>query len=201
MSWQALGDEGALLARDGALVAAGGSRRAAVEALVACGATVVVLDDGLGPHGVDVNVGIEVVDARFPEARGPLPVGERRPRQRRADFVVWTHVDHRFPAPAGALVAVARPGPWQPFAPRGPVAAVAGLGRQADLLRFGDLCVDRFRALADHQAVDRALAGEICRWADGLPVVTTAKDAVRWEGDVTWRDVEVTCVGPGLDRL
>lgn len=200
-SWRALGDEGALLARDGALVAAGGSRRAAVEALVDMGATVVVLDDGLGSHGVTVDVGVEVVDARFPTARGPLPVGERRPRQRPADVAVWTHVDERFPAPPGAVVAVARPGPWVPAVPLGPVAAVAGLGRQADFLCFGDLLVDRFRALADHQPVDRALAAEIARWADGLPVVTTAKDAVRWDGVVAWRDIVVTCVGSGLDRL
>jgi tetraacyldisaccharide-1-P 4'-kinase len=194
-TWRELGDEGALLARDGALVAVGPDRRAAVERLVALGADVIVLDDGLGAHGVDLTLAIEVVDARFPSARGPLPAGERRPWLRPPDRTVWTHVEPRFPAPAAVAVASARPGPWHSGAPAGPVAAVAGLGRQADLLRFGDLCVDRFLALRDHCPVDAQRAASIAAWAGGLPVVTTAKDAIRWEGAVCWRDIELDVVG------
>ncbi len=190
-----LGDEGALFAADGHRVAAGPDRRATVERLLANGATVIVLDDGLGSHPVRSLVDIEIVDARFPTARGPLPAGERRPNARPGQVVVWTHVSALFPAPAGAVVATARPGPWVAEPPSGSVAAFAGLGRSADIAQFGDLAIARFRALRDHQGISDASLDGLITWADGLPLVTTAKDAVRLplhrRHEVNWRDVTV----------
>ena len=193
-----LGDEGALLAAAGAEVAAGPDRVAAVAALVARGVEVVLLDDGLSVHGVVADLVLGVVDARFPGARGPLPAGERRELEAvpdRVDLVVVHHGDGRFAFPGHA--ATRSPGPWVSGSgatggPAGPVAVWAAVGRGADVLASLDLEVARARLDPDHHVPDerslRAFAGD-------LPLVCTAKDAVRLPASLRatawWRDVEV----------
>jgi 3-deoxy-D-manno-octulosonic-acid transferase len=170
-----LGDEGALLAEAGAEVAAGPDRVAAVQALAARGVAVVLLDDGPGAPLVRDLV-LEVVDARFPGARGALPAGEGRAPLSGVDLVLVTH-GGRFEAP-GHVVS-RRMGSWIGGRPEGPVALWTGVGRGADVLasvqesgvRVAKVWLAADHALADERAL-QAFAGD-------LPLVCTAKDAVR----------------------
>ena len=63
----------------------------------------------------------------------------------------------------------------------------------ADFVEGLDVQVYTHRALADHQPIDQRLAGELLKWADGRPLVCTAKDYVRLPSflaeKVWWRDV------------
>jgi tetraacyldisaccharide-1-P 4'-kinase/3-deoxy-D-manno-octulosonic-acid transferase len=184
-----VGDEGALLAAAGALVAAGRDRRRAAQRLVEAGATCVVLDDGLRHTEVARDLDIVVVDARFPSARGPLPAGERRPSPSPRDgFVLVHHGGGLFDTPG--LPAGRTPDRWTPRRPDGPVAAFAGIARPADFLATLDVPVARFLALPDHAPLDEEL---LRRFAGELPLVCTAKDAARLPSDmqnrVAWRDV------------
>lgn len=205
--WEHLGDEGALHARDGHLVAAGRDRREGARRLVEAGATVLVLDDGLRDRHLRHDLRIGVVDARYPTGRSPFPKGEGRPVGR-LDAVVVHHASDRFPyAPAGLPWAQAfrRPGPWRGSVPEGPVAAFAGLGRPADLLATLGVPVARFRALPDHRAIDEALGRELLRWAHPLPLVCSEKDAVRLpavlRGRVAWRGIELEIEPHAADWL
>ncbi len=200
-----LGDEGALLAADDLLVAAGPDRIAGARALVDAGADVILLDDGLQHRRLFRDLDIVVVDARFPTGRSSLPAGEGREQgiPARADLVVVHHVSELFPAPetdVPQLVLRRIPGPWNREGLRGPVAVFAGIGRPADFLEDLDLEVARFRALADHQPVADELARELVAWADGLPLVCTAKDAVRLpeslKNRVWWRDIALEGESP-----
>ena len=193
-----LGDEGTVLYRAGFLVAARPDRVAAARELRGQGADVILLDDGLQHRRLHRDLEVVVVDARFPTGRSSLPAGEGRedPVPARADLVVIHHGDQGFRVPRSRVptVTVERiPGPWSRPGLVGPVAAFAGIGRPADFLETLELPVDRFRALRDHQPIDGALAADLLRWADGLPLVCTAKDAVRlsskMEDRVWWRDV------------
>lgn len=207
-----LGDEGALFAADGFLVAAGPDRVACGRALEAAGATVIVLDDGLQHRRLHRDVDLCVVDARYPAGRGLIPAGERREREIvpvRVDGVIVHHAsatDHRLGIDVGVPVARAHRsfGPWRrggarATAPDRPVAAFAGIGRPADFLAGVGAPVARFRALGDHQPVDAAVAAELEVWAADLPLVTTAKDHVRLPEPLrsrVWsRDVEVELIG------
>lgn len=192
-----LGDEGALLAAAGALVAAGPDRRAAVAALVARGVDVVLLDDG-GATGVAADLTLLVLDARFPHARGPLPAGERRGWEAvpdDADLVLVHHGDERFAFPGHPVTRT--PTGWRrgdaPSAPPpGPVALWTGVGRGADVLAGLDVPVARAWLDADHATRTGA---ELAAFAGGLPLVCTGKDAARLDGEVRagvwWRDVGV----------
>lgn len=203
-----MGDEGALFARDGHLVAAG-DRVAGARELVEAGATVVVLDDGLHAAELAHDRRILVVDARYPGGRGPFPAGEGRRIEGPLDGIVVHHAAPPFAyAAAGVPLvhAVRRPGPWhrgdQPAALTGPVAAFAGIGRPADWLASIDHPVLRFRALRDHQPIDEALADELLAWAGAFPLVCTEKDAVRWPASrppVWWRPLELI-LGPDAER-
>jgi 3-deoxy-D-manno-octulosonic-acid transferase len=188
-----VGDEGALLASVGARVAAGPDRVAAARRLVEDGATVILLDDGLGARGLHRDLDVAVVDARFPGARGMLPAGERREREpvpARADLVLVHHGGGLFSFPG--LPVRRSPSAWTPRRPEGPVAALAGIGRPADFLASLDVPVARFLALPDHGALD---ARQLREWAAGLPIVCTAKDAVRLpellRPQACWRDVDL----------
>jgi tetraacyldisaccharide 4'-kinase len=179
-----LGDEGALFAEAGFLVSAGADRVAAARTLMEAGADVILLDDGLQHRHLARDLDIVVVDARFPGGRMAIPAGEAREVgiPARADLVVVHHAGDGFEvAPTNLpMVQVRRvAGPWSRGGLTGPVAAFAGIGRPADFLDDLEFDVARFRALADHQHLDPALCDSLLAWADGLPLVCTAKDAVR----------------------
>lgn len=200
-----IGDEGAVLVAAGARVAAGPDRVEGARRLRDAGATVVLLDDGLAARGLHRDLDIAVIDARFPGARGLLPAGERRETTfvpDRVDLVLVHHGDGRFGFPGEP--ATRRPGPWSRI-PEGPVAAVSGIGRPADFLASLDVPVARFLALPDHAPFDPATTERILRWADGLPIVCTGKDAVRMPERLRrrafWRDVEVGLPEALLARL
>jgi tetraacyldisaccharide-1-P 4'-kinase len=71
----------------------------------------------------------------------------------------------------------------------------AGVAQPADFRDSLTVEVARFRRLPDHSVITPALAADLEAWAGGLPMVTTAKDAVRVEGPLGeclfWRDVSV----------
>jgi len=196
-----LGDEGAVHARAGATVAAGPDRVRGLRALVERGVTVVVLDDGVMRGDIALDLCLLVVDARFPRARGPLPVGERRPgREPWRTVLVATHTSERWPAPAGAFGLVRRPGPWmrgeeRAPAPVGPVVAFAGIGRPVDFFDSLEVEVASAVALPDHAPIDGPTFAALQAEAAGRPLVTTGKDAARLSvgarSRVWWRDVEV----------
>ena len=205
-----LGDEGALLARD-FLVAASPDRYQAGLALVEAGATVVVLDDGLQHRQLYRDVDLTVVDARFGQARGLIPAGERREWRAVPNRVTGVIVEHGdglvqdVGAEKQVVFAQRQPGPWyrghKPAeAPDGEVAAFAGIARPADFLASLEICVARFRALKDHQRIDDSLADELEKWGADLPLLCTAKDWVRlpepMRSRVWWRDVLLQVKNP-----
>lgn len=207
-----LGDEGAVHARAGAWVAAGPQRAEGVRRLVDQGVTIVVLDDGADRGDVAIDHRIEVVDARFPGARGPLPAGERRPRSTvPPDVVVATHVGAGFPAPSGAIALSRTPGPWMrgdepASAPSGAVVAFAGIGRPVDFFdSLDDVDVAETVALGDHAPIDAATWAHLTARADGRALVTTGKDAARLtpsqRASVWWRDVEIDLPDAVLARV
>ncbi|NCG21824.1 MAG: tetraacyldisaccharide 4'-kinase [Rhodobacterales bacterium] len=194
-----LGDEGAMLAEQGWTVAAHPDRVQAAQALADQGVTVIILDDGLQRRHLHRDVDLVVVDGRFPHARGWLPAGDAReaPIPERADGVIY---HHERPGGAVGALAVRRPGPWfhsgtQGTLPAGPVAAFAGIGHPGEF--FGQLNrAARCWALRDHQPVSEALASALLTWANGAPLVCTAKDHARLPASlrdrVWYRDIELT---------
>jgi len=203
-----LGDEGALHALAGHLVAAGPDRVACGHLLVDAGATVVLVDDGLQHRRLHRDLDLAVVDARFVDAAGMLPEGWRREPDAvpaRVHGVIVHHGGPRsWPWAQPVAYATRHFGPWfhgdeTAREPRGPVAAFSGVARAGDVLSGLDVPVEAFRDLGDHARIDEALAGELVRWAQGRPLVCTAKDRVRMPGwlaaEVWWRDVELQLDG------
>lgn len=206
-----LGDEGALLAAAGAVVAAAPDRVAAARALVEAGVSVIVLDDGLQHRRLHRDLDLAVIDARFPSARGLLPMGERRelwPVPARVDLVLVQHQSALFDAPG--LPVIRTLGPWRSAAgpsepPEGSVLAFCGIGRPADFLASLDRPVGDFVPLADHQPLTEGLAATLLARAEGRPLVCTAKDAVRLPPSLRavtwWRDVSLELPDGLLERL
>jgi tetraacyldisaccharide 4'-kinase len=170
-----LGDEGALFALRGYVVAAHADRWRAVDALADC--SVILLEDGLQCSGVAVDFRIATVDARYPAGRGPFPAGEAREPFAQADLTIAHHVDGRFPAPAGALRAERRAGVWnRPL--DGPICAFAGIARPADF--FAGLPVGTpVRSFADHHRYSASDVQDLLAWAGGRSLATTDRDQVR----------------------
>lgn len=202
-----LGDELAMLARRGLPVVSCPDREKGVAAAAAAGAKLAVLDDAFQARAVGRDLDIVVLDARWPDGGGPIPVGTRRvPRAALAAAdVIWTH--HGAP-PAWARAA-ARPdalfvesslvplawwhrGQRLPLAalPARPVAALAGIARPSGffrLLRRMGLHLAHTQVFADHHAFGwRDLQG-IEAWKEDYVVVVTEKDAARLpEGLSLW---------------
>ncbi|MEO0604880.1 MAG: tetraacyldisaccharide 4'-kinase, partial [Myxococcota bacterium] len=202
-----IGDEGAVHARAGGLVAADPDRARAVDALVKHGVTAIVVDDGMLRGDVVFDLSLVVVDARFPGARGPLPAGERRPGHLAATWQLATHTGPGFPPPPGTLPIDRTPGPWMqgdvPSAPPpGPVVAVAGIARPADFFDSLEIPVAQRIALRDHAPID---LGWIERRAEGRALVMTGKDAARLSptdrARVWWRELDVGLPEPILAEL
>ena len=194
----AVGDEAVLLARrTGCPVSAGPERPAAARALLADGASdLIISDDGLQHYPLARDIEILVVDGqrRFGNGR-LLPAGPlREPLSRVAavDLIACNgppnpgeHALHpqleaaRPLAPSGAAVGGAGAGQARrlsDFAP-GPVHAVAGIGnpqRFFDALRAAGLAVIE-HPLPDHHAFHAADLD----FADPYPVLMTEKDGVK----------------------
>ncbi len=160
-----LGDEGAVLAQEGFRVVAGPLEEG-MERLRTV--DVVVVEDGLQRRRYALTVAIH--DARYPRARGPFPAGEDRGALQEPDWSVWVR------GAGPGLRGWFEPGPWSAPLPARYVA-FAGIGRPADF--FATLDAVATRAFPDHHRYGPADLRSLERWADGLPLVCTTRDAVR----------------------
>lgn len=203
-----VGDEALLLARSLPQVpVAVGERREEAAALVSGGCTVFLLDDGFQHLRVRRGVDLLLVDvSRAADLHAP-PVGRLReglPAARRAHAILATRGSAAdLPAPLSRY-AVGRPVVgvlflWEP-APLGgrpfaawddlqgkPLAAFAGIGHPEAFFgqaRSHGLTLTSCRSFPDHATPDpRRLAlvlGDAKR-ADAQAVLTTEKDAIKWE--------------------
>jgi tetraacyldisaccharide 4'-kinase len=177
-----LGDEGSMLAARGHAVAAATRRGEAVDALVRHGCTVVLLDDGRQSTEVARDLDVEVIDGRYPGARGLLPMGERRTRTWGDGEVCLVHHPEAWPERPEAHIAVRRRvGPWRrggrpaPSGPGGAVAVWLGVGHPEEVLGGLDVPVAAQRIHPDHSRPPDDLA----TWLQGRPLVCTEKDRVR----------------------
>ncbi len=202
-----LGDELAMLARRGLPVVSSPDRFAGVAAAARGGARLAVLDDAFQARAVARDLDIVVLDARWPDGGGPIPVGTRRGLRsglRRAD-VIWSH---HGPPPEWARLharddalwveSVLEPVAWRfrgerlPLGalPARPVAALAGIARPSGffrLLRRMGLPVAATRVFQDHHAFGWRDLQAIEAWKDDYVVVVTEKDAARLpEGLSLW---------------
>lgn len=205
--WRRLGDEGALHARDGSLVAAGPDWSACVAALVTRGCDFVLLDDGLDALEVVAARRWWVVDAAAPTGGAALPSGEARWRRvpDQADGVVLFGAGWSPPRGLPVVQAEREVGPWMRGdavieAPSDPIAIFAAVSRPEAVGRSWGRPDARLRVLPDHAPLDEAILNELAAWADGLPLFCTAKDQVRlpapWGDRVGWRDATARLINP-----
>ncbi len=176
-----LGDEGAMLALRWS-VAASARRSEAVQALAAHGCTVVLLDDGRQAVEIHRDLEVEVVDGRYPGARGVLPAGERRTEGWGDGDVLLVHHPEAWPErPPGSVAVQRRPGPWlrggEPVAegPQEPVAVWLAIGHPEEVLAGLDVEVGALRVDPDHAWPPADLSA----WVGTRPLVCTEKDRVR----------------------
>jgi tetraacyldisaccharide 4'-kinase len=187
------GDEPVLIARDtGARVRVDRDRVAAARALAAAGCDVVVCDDGLQHARLARDIEIEVIDGRRRYGNGRLlPAGPLREpvergatcdfrvlnvgsdAERAAGFGEWP----MWLAPGDAVPMLGgRPQPLSTFAGQR-VHAVAGIG---DPERFFAMLRDLGIAVVPHAFGDHhAYVADDLRFGSDLPVLMTAKDAVK----------------------
>jgi tetraacyldisaccharide-1-P 4'-kinase len=190
-----LGDEGALFAHSGFLVATCRNRRLAALALEQTGATIIVMDDGLQQGLLIPSRRVAVVDDRFPEAHGLIPAGYRRTWS-----VSPSNIDlsvHLNGARVGTY-GVYRWGPWRKGTeevetpPKRPAIAFSAIARPEDfLLELGDRIED-FRCFPDHHRITPVEWQSLLAWAGGRSMICTAKDWIRLDRQqqsvVFWRD-------------
>ncbi|MGY1529582.1 tetraacyldisaccharide 4'-kinase [Luteimonas sp. A649] len=199
------GDEPVLIARQAeARVRVDRNRAAAARALAAAGCDIVVCDDGLQHYALARDIEIEVIDGRRRHGNGlPQPAGPmREPAERGAgcDFrVLNAGSDPDIAAGFGEWPMWLAPGdavpllggrnrPLSAFAGQR-VHAVAGIGdpeRFFSMLRALDIAVVP-HAFADHHAY----VADDLRFGSDLPVLMTAKDAVKCAAFVTERHYAV----------
>lgn len=192
-----VGDEPCLVRQvTGAPVAVGRDRAAGAALLAARGVDVLVADDGLQNPGIRADVEICVIDGerRFGNGR-LLPAGPLREPPDRLDRVDFRVANGGVAGPgevpmrlAGDSAVALRDGAVRPlsaFAGQR-VHAVAGIGHPprffASLRAFGIEVVEH--AFADHHAFRAADLA----FGDDLPVLMTAKDAVKWQPFARPRD-------------
>ena len=198
-----LGDELVLLSRRGHAVVSAPNRESGIAAAAQRGDRVAILDDGLQVRSVARDVEIIVIDARWPDGGGPIPVGTRRvPRAwlGKAD-VVWTN--HGAPPAwvrehvrSGVVFVQAqyRPVAWLrrgarlPLAsiPARPAVALAGIARPEGFfrqLRALGIDIRRTMVFPDHHAFSWGDLQSIEAWQDDYLVITTEKDAARLPAD------------------
>ncbi len=216
-----LGDEAAMLARDGFLVVSCPDRLQGATRAVQLGAQLCVLDDGLQQRDLAVDLDVITVDGLRPDAGGPLPVGERR--EGRAALgrgaVIWSQ---RGPLPpllepwlgqALRVQSALRPVGWLhdgvqlPLGegPRGRVAVLVGIARPGAFLR--QLVALGLVPAQRHIRPDHAWYSpqEIEAWrslAKRLPLVTTEKDLSRLPDDLpAWALRMELCIERGEEAL
>jgi tetraacyldisaccharide 4'-kinase len=198
----ACGDEPLLLARDAPVVVAH-DRVAGAAMAVGQGAKLIIMDDGLQNPSLTKNLRIAVVDCGFGIGNGCcLPAG---PLRAPLDLQ-WPHVDAVLLVGEGAAgetvahlaVAAGKPLVRMRLVPdataigalRGkPLLAFAGIGRPEKFfatLREAGLDVRVTRAFSDHHAYGPAdVTGlSVIARDEGLTLVTTEKDAVRYPAEV-----------------
>jgi tetraacyldisaccharide 4'-kinase len=214
------GDEAVMAARSTGLPVVAGADRASGAALLrSLGVRLVLCDDGLQHHALGRDLEIAVVDGRRGFGNGRLlPAGPLREAPERLASVDWVvfhgtaadadRVAARDAAPRrrqgreGVVIMRLEPGSAQPLtaqvAPRplsdfaaAPVHAVAGIGdpdRFFGMLRAAGLSPVE-HAFPDHHPY----AARELRFGDGLPVLMTAKDAVKCRkfADPLWWEVPV----------
>lgn len=202
-----LGDEAEMLARRGQPVASAPDRHAAVVQAARSGAKVAVLDDGFTARGLERQLEVVVLDGRWPDGGGPIPVGTRRvPRGwlNRAD-VVWSNHGAvpawaRAAARSDALFVEAElvPVAWLHRGVRRPLdalparhcVAMAGIARPEAFfrtLRALGVDVRQRHIFPDHHAFGWPDLQAIEAWKDDHNVLVTEKDAARLpEGLSVW---------------
>lgn len=199
------GDEPVLIARQAeARVRVDRDRVAAARALVAAGCDIVVCDDGLQHYALARDLEVEVIDGRRRHGNGlPIPAGPMREpaaRGEACDFRVLnagsdpdlTAGFGEWPmwlAPGDAVPLVGgRPRPLADFAGQR-VHAVAGIG---DPERFFTMLRELGIAVVPHAFPDHhAYGADDLRFGSDLPVLMTAKDAVKCAAFVTDRHYAV----------
>ena len=180
-----LGDELEMLRRQGISVISAPDRVAGAREAARRGARLVILDDGFQHRRLHRELDLVCIDARWPDGRGPIPVGWRREpwsALTRAHWIWEHHAGLPWEAPLPELPRVRSrliPTGWlqgghhRPLpALRGAVDVVVGIARPegflATLIRMG-LEIRSLRILPDH--------GEIGPVPSGA--VMTEKDAAR----------------------
>ena len=190
-----LGDEGAYFASKGFLVAACRDRVQAAQALQDAGVDIIVMDDGLQQGLLKATLRVSVTDDRFPEAHGVIPAGYRRSWSMEPTD---THISVHMNGPRLGTYGVHHWGPWRkgdvetplPKGVRG--VAFSAVARPEDFRLELDHRVADFRCFPDHHQLtdDEWLA--LLRWANGRPLLCTAKDwarlTVEQRGAVFWRE-------------
>lgn len=180
-----LGDEAVLLARQTRVpVAAGPVRTEAARLLIDAGCDVIISDDGLQHYALARDIEIAVIDAVRGLGNGRcLPAGPLREpptRLRTVDLVIANGpgsplTSYRFDLVAQPLQPLAHTDAATPAA--GPVHAIAGIGNPQrffdELRRQGFQPIEH--AFPDHH---RFQPDEL-KFADGLPILMTSKDAVK----------------------
>lgn len=197
-----MGDDAYLYARDGHEVATGPRRKSCCALLLERRVDVVVLEDGLQQTEIAADWRIEVVDADYPGARGPLPAGERRARQGPVDVTVCLNGRGAPQAVEGSLERQWHRGERE-YEPPLTVALFAGTGRPAVVKDAVGGRVARFMAVRNHAPIGLDAWDRLRRWAGDLPLATTAKDYARiahlpGADQVWWLDQAATFEDPSL---
>ena len=201
-----VGDEPCLIRASGASVAVGRDRPAAARLLLEAGCDVLLADDGLQHYRLARDMEICVIDGvrRFGNGR-LLPLGPLREplsRLRDVDFRVCNGgaaADGEVPMRLeGGIARALAGGREQPLAAwRGQrVHAVAGIGNPQ---RFFDSLRAQGIEVIEHSFADHhAFAPSELEFGDGLPLLMTAKDAVKCHAFARdhWWSVPVRAVLP-----
>lgn len=220
-SAEQLGDELEMLRRRGIPVVSAPVRVKGAREAARRGARWIVLDDGFQHRRLHRDLDLVCIDARWPDGRGPIPVGARREPWSALERAGWLWVSHALPelppgadplpealrAAVPALASLPRVrARWQPAgwlhrgqrlplaARQGPAEVVVGVARPE-----GFLCallqagveIRGLRIVSDHGSLGRTPPG----------AVMTEKDAARLppEADVWALRLEPRLVGE--DRL
>ncbi len=188
---EAVGDEALLLARLAPTWVAA-DRKLGVQAAVAAGAEVIIMDDGFQNPSVIKDLSLIIIDGGYGFGNGRvIPAGPLREPVAgglsRAHAVVLIGDDRGLDLPPDhppVVKARLQAGPESRVLRGKPVVAFAGIGRPDKFFEtLGDIGCDirAAHAFADHHTYTRADLDRLRRQAEleGAQLVTTEKDAVR----------------------